>query len=441
VAELVSHPLSRLRLGDGARVRRQGEQLSAEVNGATELTLDDAPAAALLAALDASGDTAMAVTDDTPETVSAAQRLLALGILSLEFLAHPGGEVVARLASTGYGLALREGPPALPWRPHPRCALWPDATGWQLSQPLSPYRLWLAGTGLLDLMRGRPTPWSDGPGGDELAAVLVHAAWAGGLTAVTDGAEAAPAWSDEELLFHTASRRRADHRLRGARQVAPAWAEPARAPARGAPLEPDLRRRLAAQSFESVLAGRHSSRGAALPIGLQDLRSLLRIVQAERGDGDQTRRAYPTAGGLLALEFHVVCGEVEGAAPGVYRFDGTSGELVELGNQPGCAEQVLAESAPSWGPEQGLPRALLVISARLPDLAARYQATAYRLALLEAGGALLLAAQAAAVLNLAACVLGTGNSELFAQACGRSEWDCPALAELAIGGRLDVPQR
>ena len=84
----------------------------------------------------------------------------------------------------------------------------------------------------------------------------------------------------------------------------------------------------------------------------------------------------------------------------------------------------------------GTPCALVVVTTRLPELAARYEATAYRLALLEAGGASLLLTQAATALGLGTCVLGNGDSTLFAWASGLPEWQSPAIAEIAIAGRL-----
>ncbi len=436
MTDLVSDPRCKLRLLPGVEVLAQGAVWSVRVNAATELTLDDEPAALLMTDIAAAGAGVPAGVHG-----SAAGRLLALGIVGLECAVAPGGAPMARLWSLGYGQALRAGPPATAWQLHPRCTLATEGGGWRLAQPGSPFVLWLADLALAGRLARAGAAQPGLAAKDNAVSLLAQMAWAAGLIQTAGEADANPAWTDEDLSFHIASRRRNDHRRRGARAAAPAWAPPVTAPRRGLALDAALRARLAGFSFEQVLAARRSRRGEALPLGLHDLRDLLRVVQAECGNADTVRRAYPTAGGLLALEFHIVCGDVEGSLSGVYLFNTARGDFDLLAPPPGCAERLLDEAALSWGQVNGRPRALLVISARLPELAARYEATAYRLALLEAGGALLLAAQAAAALGLACCALGNGDGELFAQACGRSELDCPAVAEMAIGGRLAAPQR
>lgn len=196
----------------------------------------------------------------------------------------------------------------------------------------------------------------------------------------------------------------------------------------------ELRLRMEGVSFESVLSQRRSVRGALAPLAAEDLRNLLRVVQATRGDtADRPHLAYPTASGLQVLDFHVV----SSAPPALHRFDSAAGVLVPIASPTGSLQPLLDEAALGWGAENGMPQALLVITARLPILTSRYEAIAYRLALLEAGCATQVITQAATALGIATCVLGSGDGELFARASGLPEWQQPAMVEIAIAGRLD----
>ena len=357
-------------------------------------------------------------------------------MLAIDFLDRPEGETLATLASNGYAQAPRAGDPPADWRLDPLAVLRPDAGDWVLGSPVSSFELRLARAGLLDALRPDAVHAVD-----DVGHWLVRALWAAGLGRSSgDGDDPASGWSHADLVFHAASRRRADHRPRGKRIERPAWAPPAAPAAASAPLDEPLRQRLQSQSFERVLATRRSVRGALPPPTLDELCDLLRAVQAERGQPHGSPRlAYPSAGGLQSLDFHLAVGGSAGAS--LYRFEAASGLLLPLAAPVAAVQRLLEEAGQSWGEANGTPCALLVISARLQELAARYEATAYRLALLEAGCATQLVTQVAAALGLGTCVLGNGDSRLFALASGMPEWQAPAIAEIAIAGRLPAPQR
>lgn len=427
------HPLTRLRLADEVVCHREPGRAELVIGGQTSFVITDAPMLRLLAALMAGPSPAV-----EGEVGAAAERvLIEAGVLMVEFLASPGGEVVASLHSSGHALALRADAPAADWRLHRHAVLQPNGAGWCLSSPLSSYRLHLADAGLLDGLRERSVDSAAG-----LASLLARALWAGALAEGPGaGDSAALSWSHEDLLFHRASRRHADHRPRGKRTTRPAWAPsvPPSVPVAtaSAPLEAHLRQRLQSLSFETVLAQRRSVRGPLPPPTLVELRDLLRVVQAERGAPPAAPcRAYPMAGGLQALNFHLVTAASSATAATLHAFDAATGLLQPLKAPAGSAQRLLDEAAQAWGETHGTPCALVVVTARLPELAARYEATAYRLALLEAGCASLLLTQVATALGLGTCLLGNGDSTLFAWASGLSEWQSPAIAEIAIAGRL-----
>lgn len=429
-----SHPLTRPRLADGVVCRCTAAQAELVVHGRTALCITDAAALRLLVALTAG----QAPTGDDAALSAAESQLLGAGVLCVDFLDRPGGAVAATLASTGYAQAPRPGAPPTDWCLQPQVVLRPEAGGWRLGSPLSRFEMRLVRAGLLDALQ--PDSGSDDQG---LAALLAHALWAGGLSCAagdTDGPAAG--WSHEDLVFHAATRRHADHRARGRRAERPDWAPPPAPVVPSAALDEALRLRLQSLSFESVLAGRRSVRGALPPPSLDELCQLLCAVQAERGSRPGAPcRAYPSAGGLQSLDFHLAVAGPPGVDAALHRFDAAAGRLLLVVAPAGAAQRLLDEAGQAWGESNGTPCALLVISARLPELAARYEATAYRLALLEAGCATQLVTQVATALGLGSCVLGNGDSTLFALASGVPEWQAPALAEIAIAGHLPDVQR
>ena len=423
------HPLTRLRLADGVACHLEPGRAELVVGSQTAFVFTDTPVLGLLTALRA-GTLPAAQGEDW---AAAECLLIEAGLLSVEFLASPGGAVVACLHSSGHALALRVATLATDWRIHRHAVLQPDGAGWRLSSPLSSYQLHLADAGMLDGLRERSAGSAGG-----LASLLARALWAGALAeGPGDGEIAALAWSHDDLHFHSASRRHADHRPRGKRATRPDWAPPVPAVSASAPLQEHLRQRLQSLSFESVLARRRSVRGPLPPPTLDELRDLLRVVQAERGERPTAPcRAYPMAGGLQALDFHLVAAVSPGAVATLHGYDAATGLLRPVDAPAGSAQRLLDEAAQTWGETQGTPCALVVVTARMPELAARYEATAYRLALLEAGCASLLLTQVATALGLGTCVLGNGDSTLFAWASGLPEWQSPAIAEIAIAGRL-----
>ncbi len=431
---LPSHPLTRLRLAEGVVCTLRPGRAELVVEAQTAFVITDAPALRLLAALRAGPP----VGADADDLAAVARSLVEAGLLAVDFLAAPGGELVASLQSSGHALPLRLLALPADWRLHRHAVLRPDGAGWCLSCPLSSYRLQLARAGLLDeLLDGRREAATPGTGGP--TALLAQALWAAGLAEGADDCDgAAEAWTHEDLLFHVASRRHADHRPRSKRAEWPAWAPPVPVAGISLPLAEDLRRRLQSLPFEAVLAQRRSVRGSLPTPTMHDLRDLLRAVQAERRrPTGAPGRAYPMAGGQQALDFHLVTAAQAGAAAALHRYDASTGELRPIDAPAGSAQRLLDEAAQAWGEVHGTPCALVVVTARLPELAARYEASACRLALLEAGGASLLLMQVAMALGIGTCMLGNGDSTLFAWASGLSEWQAPAIAEIAIAGRLD----
>jgi hypothetical protein len=97
------------------------------------------------------------------------------------------------------------------------------------------------------------------------------------------------------------------------------------------------------------------------------------------------------------------------------------------------ASVMLEDCAKAWAQPRRPPQVLVVIGARLPRLAWKYAAIAYRLSLLNASVAIQSLYLVATDLGLCESAVGTGNPEHFAAATGLSSWGETSIAEFGFG--------
>lgn len=149
---------------------------------------------------------------------------------------------------------------------------------------------------------------------------------------------------------------------------------------------------------------------------------------------DLFSRPYPSGGSINELEFYLAIHRCDGLAPGLYHYVGAEHALAPLAAPPAAVLPMLDLAAQAQLATGARPDCLIVISARLPRLAWKYQGIAYRIALMNAGVAIDALYLVATDLGLSPCAVGTGNSTLFAQATGLSPWEETAIAEFTVNG-------
>lgn len=291
------------------------------------------------------------------------------------------------------------------------------------------------------------------PAQGDIAQVLLHLAEQGFLVAAAEEASSAQrSWSFHDRLFHRRSRLHDDFQPHGGTYpfagggsettfpsppaLRPAYAGevlplPLPAPARSRPLA-------------EVMEARRSCREMSeAPLALGQLAALLHRVARiralrERAGQDLLSRPYPSAGAIHELEFYLAVERCRDLAAGFYHYRGLEHALVRLESGTEPAGKMIGDCARAWGREAQRPQALLVLSARLPRLAWKYEALAYRLALLDAGVVLQSLYLVASDLGLNCAAAGSGRPQLFAQATGASSWEETSIAEFGFG-RADAP--
>jgi SagB-type dehydrogenase family enzyme len=194
--------------------------------------------------------------------------------------------------------------------------------------------------------------------------------------------------------------------------------------------------------LRDVMENRRSRRDmSAQPVSIGDISQLLHRVARvkEVHSGSQSipqetlLRPYPSAGAIHELEFYLAIRCCDQLNPGFYHYNGQEHTLTLISNAETAAAGMVAQCAASWGQPEQPPHAVVVITSRLPRLAWKYAGIAYRMSLLNAGVVIQSLYLTAADLGLSGCAIGTGNSDLFAQASGASSWEETSIAEFGFG--------
>jgi len=255
-------------------------------------------------------------------------------------------------------------------------------------------------------------------------------------------------WAPHELLFHARSRAGRHDLPYGGTYWAEEIAEPLPVvrPARGAPaislFEPDLEAlRRSDPTLTEVLEDRLSIRDHddTAPLTLPELGEFLyraaRVRQTMReGRNELSDRPYPSGGACHELEIYPVVQNMDGLEPGLYHYN--PGEhTLESVSEPTRPVTALSDLARISSLMRTPPQVTLVIAARPGRVMWKYQSMAYALTLKHVGVLYQVMYSVATAMGLAACALGGGDSDAFAQAAGLSYLDETSVGEFMLGSR------
>jgi SagB-type dehydrogenase family enzyme len=272
--------------------------------------------------------------------------------------------------------------------------------------------------------------------GDEPARTLLGRA--GFLEPAAESA-ARRVWSFHDRIFHAASRPAHEAlrfgptaRFKGVLPPPdPAWgdgnpARPTLPPADSTPLHQLLEHRRSVRDF------------AELPPSRAQLEALfsrtLRITARRRAGAESwLERPVPAAGGAGETVGYLAVRAVEGMEPGIWRHDALLDRLDRVAPSAPPLDRLFETAAAFIQRPGSPPPAIVVLAAQLPQLAWKYEAIAYRLALLDAGAALGILHLVAEDLGLCACAVGTVNPRHLAALTGIDSFTEISLAEIAVG--------
>lgn len=148
-----------------------------------------------------------------------------------------------------------------------------------------------------------------------------------------------------------------------------------------------------------------------------------------------SRRPYPGGGAMYELELYLSVAECHGLDPGLYHYDPVAHGLCPVAGFTEGVRQLLKAAQWSAGAPEP-PPALITLAARFQRLAWKYQSMAYATILKDVGVLYHQLYLTAAVMGLAPCGLGGGDSDLFAEAAGLDYCRETSVGEFMLGGRL-----
>jgi SagB-type dehydrogenase family enzyme len=290
-----------------------------------------------------------------------------------------------------------------------------------------------------------------------LRAGMLGEASAGG-TCTLDQEPALQSWAFHDLLFHARSRLgRFDapyggtYRLAGRLAPAPAL-KPAPAGETRELYRPDLAQlELDDPPLAQLLERRCSVRefDRERPMTDRQLGEFLFRVARVRDCWDEevttpagpirlgfASRPYPAGGSLYELELYAAVNRCANLESGLYYYDPAGHRLVRLRKLTTEVRSLIGDAAAASFATEGEIQLLLVLAARFPRLAWKYESIAYALTLKHVGVLVQTMYLAATAMGLGACAIGGGDSDLFAQAAGTDYCSETSVGEFVLGSRL-----
>jgi len=143
-------------------------------------------------------------------------------------------------------------------------------------------------------------------------------------------------------------------------------------------------------------------------------------------------RPYASAGALYETDVVVVAHRVTGLTQGAYLYRPGARALRPLEGSASSVDALLFDASQGCGAGIHRPQALLILAARFPDLAIKYDGIAYSLMLKNAGWIQATIQGAATAMGLGAVPLGCGDVTVFAEATGLDRYRHGSIGEIAI---------
>lgn len=259
-------------------------------------------------------------------------------------------------------------------------------------------------------------------------------------------------WEFHDLLFHSRSRLGRHNYPYGGTYRFLDMLPPlpaVRLPGRGrriALYKPDMRALEAGDvSFSHVAEARHSLRARGeQPLSAAQLGEFLYRAARVKGvspAGREHGSLYETATGPCAsggamheLGLYLTVARCAGIEAGLYRYDPLVHELEHVAGLGPLQRRLLSHSCLSSGSDTP-PDVLIIVAARFQRVAWKYQSLAYALILKNTGAMYQQMYLVATAMNLAACGLGGGDSDLFAEAAGLDYYAETSVGEFMLSSR------
>ncbi len=196
-------------------------------------------------------------------------------------------------------------------------------------------------------------------------------------------------------------------------------------------------------SLLTVMEGRRSTRTfGSEPLTVTSLAELLYRSARVRGTYGPhpeaglpypaSSRPYPCGGAGYELEFYLTVRRVEGLEPGSYHYEADTHRLRRLGTSAEERGALLQMASTSAGGGVD-PDVLVTITSRFQRLSWKYRSIAYAVTLKHVGVVYQTLYLVATAMGIGACGLGSGDSDVAAQAFGLDYLQETSVGEFILG--------
>lgn len=144
-------------------------------------------------------------------------------------------------------------------------------------------------------------------------------------------------------------------------------------------------------------------------------------------------RPYPGGGAIHELELYVTAHRCSGLAPALYHYDPLHHQLSTVRSYDSKVEALLTMARLTAGVPAS-PDVLITIASRFQRMSWKYETIAYAVSLKNAGALYQTFYLVATAMGLAACGLGNGDFQSFAEATGFDPLVEGSIGEFMIGG-------
>jgi SagB-type dehydrogenase family enzyme len=154
---------------------------------------------------------------------------------------------------------------------------------------------------------------------------------------------------------------------------------------------------------------------------------------------DFASRPYPAGGGLYELELYAAVNLCANLRPGLHHYDPMRHSLTRLCGRTAEVAGLLRDAAESTAIPEESVQVLLILAARFPRVAWKYESIAYALMLKHVGVVFQTMYLAATAMGLGPCAVGCGDADLFARAAGTDYYAETSVGEFLLGSQRYGP--
>jgi SagB-type dehydrogenase family enzyme len=149
---------------------------------------------------------------------------------------------------------------------------------------------------------------------------------------------------------------------------------------------------------------------------------------------DAIFRPYPAAGAIHEIDFYLVVNVCDDIEPGVYYYHPEKHALCKKNVDIPYIERMISNAQSGMGVTATVPQIIFVLTSRFKKIAWKYEKMSYRCTLLSMGAIFQTMSLVATSMNLASCIVGSGDSSLFAEALNIDSLEEGAIGEFTLGG-------